>query len=154
MTLRIRRLPIRRGVTKFTFVQVWPRSILVDAGPLIALGKVRDAEHRRALQFATVFRGILITTLPVIAEACHFLSDTKTSLFGQIRDGAIVIEEIGVQDMTRLVQICTKYPQADFADASLIVIAERTGIMQIAMIDDTDFSIYRTRSGKHFTNLF
>lgn len=133
---------------------VWPKSVLVDAGPLIALGRVRDAEHRRALQFAESFSGTLITTLPVIAEACHFLSERKIDLFGQIKDKTIIVEEIGAADMSRLIEICTKYPRADFADASLIVVAERTGIMQIATIDDTDFSVYRTRTGRHFTNLF
>lgn len=39
-------------------------------------------------------------------------------------------------------------------DQKLIVVAEWTGIMQIATMDDTDFSIHRTKSGKHFTNLF
>lgn len=133
---------------------VWPKSVLVDAGPLIALGRVRDAEHRRALKFAESFNGTLITTLPVIAEACHFLSERKIDLFGQIKEKTIIVEAIDAADMSRLIEICTKYPRADFADASLIVVAERTGIMQIATIDDTDFSVYRTRTGRHFTNLF
>ena len=106
------------------------------------------------MQFAESFSGTLITTLPVIAEACHFLSERKIDLFGQIKDKTIIVEEIGAADMSRLIEICTKYPRADFADASLIVVAERTGIMQIATIDDTDFSVYRTRTGRHFTNLF
>ena len=135
-------------------MRVWTKSILVDAGPLIALGKERDDDHQRALRFAASFNGTLITTLPVIAEACHFLRDRKIDLFGQIRDGSISIEDIDIADMSCLTEICNKYPRADFADATLIVVAERTGIMQIATIDDTDFSIYRTRSGKYFTNLF
>ena len=67
---------------------------------------------------------------------------------------SIVIEDIGVNDMARLIEICRKYPGADFADASLVVIAERTGIMDIITLDETDFSVYRTKTGKHFNNLF
>lgn len=143
-----------RGGIKNTCVQVWPKSILVDAGPLIALGRVRDADHRRAMQFAAAYTGTLITTLAVIAEVCHFVRERKIELFAQIRNRTVVLEDIGVADMARLTEICVKYPRADFADASLIVVAERTGIIDIATLDDTDFSVYRTKGGKHFINLF
>lgn len=135
-------------------MQVWPRSILVDAGPLIALAKVRDADHQRAVRFAAAFTGTLITTLPVIAEVCHFTGERKVDLFEQIESGAIVLEDIGAASMKRLREICVKYPRADFADASLIVVAERTGITDIVTLDVADFSVYRTKGGKHFNNLF
>ena len=92
--------------------------------------------------------------MPVIAEACHFVSEKKIELFKQIGIGTILIEDIGASDLPRLIEFCTKYPQADFADASLIVIAERLGITHIATVDATDFFVYRTRTGKHFTNVF
>ena len=135
-------------------MQAWPRSVLVDAGPLVALGRARDADSQRARQFAASFNGVLVTTMPVIAEACHFVREKKIDLFKQIGIGTILIEDIGASDMPRLIEFCVKYPQADFADASLIVIAERLGIMHIATIDEMDFSVYRTKTGKHFTNVF
>ena len=106
------------------------------------------------MRFAASYTGTLITTLAVIAEVCHFVQERKTDLFAQIKNRAIVIEDIGVDDMARLIEICHKYPRADFADASLVVIAERTGITDIVTLDEADFSVYRTKTGKHFNNLF
>lgn len=40
------------------------------------------------------------------------------------------------------------------ADATLIVLAERLDITQIATTDKTDFAAYRTKTGKHFSNVF
>ena len=73
---------------------VWSRSLLVDTGPLIALGKVRDAEHKRAMKFIASFAGLFITTMPVVAEARHFLECGKIGLFEKIQAGAMLIEVI------------------------------------------------------------
>lgn len=45
-------------------------------------------------------------------------------------------------------QILAKYPGADLADASLVIVAERLGVTDLATLDRTDFSIYRTRTGR------
>jgi predicted nucleic acid-binding protein len=43
-----------------------------------------------------------------------------------------------------------RYAQMDFADATLVLIAEKTGITEIFTIDRRDFEAYRTRSGRAF----
>lgn len=42
----------------------------------------------------------------------------------------------------------------DLADASLVWLAEQTGIRDIATFDERDFTIYRLAGGKQFNNLF
>jgi uncharacterized protein len=42
---------------------------------------------------------------------------------------------------------------ADFADASLLALSERSGIELIATFD-SDFDIYRTRTRKRLKNVF
>ena len=130
------------------------KSILVDAGPLIALGTRRDADHQAAISWASSAPAPLVSTWPVIAEAAHFLGSRKRVLFSNIESGAMRIEEIGRSDMPRLIALLDKYPHADFADASLIVIAERLSITDIATVDIADFAIYRTKTGKSFKNVF
>ena len=41
----------------------------------------------------------------------------------------------------------------DYADATLIALAERTGVASIATIDQRDFSVYRIRGRKRFRML-
>lgn len=130
------------------------RSILVDAGPLIALGTPSDHSHRAAISWAANAPPLAISTWAVIAEAAYFLGSRKRSLFTKIEAGTIRIEEIRQADMPRLIAILDKYAQADFADASLVLVAERLDTIEIATLDATDFAIYRTKTGKAFKNVF
>lgn len=150
--LACRRMP--PDATSFICMLLSRKSILVDAGPLIALGTRRDGDHLAAVSWASKAPAPLISTWAVIAEASHFLGPRRRVLFTNIAIGAMRIEEICAPDMPRLIAILDKYPQADFADASLVLIAERLGITEVATLDVTDFAIYRTSSGKPFTNVF
>ena len=49
-----------------------------------------------------------------------------------IDDGFLHVGELQDGDATRLIEITRKYPQADFADATLVVLAEGLGINDIA----------------------
>ena len=97
----------------------------------------------------------MISSWPVVGEVAHFLDDKqRTNLYRMIEDGFLHIEELKNSDATRLIEITRKYPRADLADATLVVLAERLDITQIATTDKTDFAAYRTKTGKHFNNLF
>lgn len=130
------------------------RSILVDAGPLIALGTPSGHDHVAAISWASTAPPLAISTWAVIAEAAYFLGPRKRVLFTKIEAGTIRIEELRQADMPRLIAILDKYPRADFADASLVLVAERLGTVEIATLDATDFAIYRTKTGKAFRNVF
>ena len=71
-----------------------------------------------------------------------------------LEDGFLHLEDVRDSDATRLIEITRKYPQADLADATLVVLAERLGSTNIAALDKTDFAVYRTKTGKPFNNLF
>lgn len=130
------------------------KSILVDAGPLIALGVPRDKHHARAISFAQANTAALVTTWPVITEAAHFLKSDKRRLLELVRSGALIVEEVKRDDMPRMLALIDKYPQADLADASLVLVGERLGITDVATVDVADFSIYRTLTGRAFRNVF
>ena len=38
----------------------------------------------------------------------------------------------------------------DFADATHVLLAEKTGVMEVFTIDRRDFEVYRTRTGRRF----
>ena len=133
----------------------WPRNILVDAGPLVALFLADDRHHRDALEFARKNTANLLTTWPVLTEAAHFLNDKgKLALYEFVSGGGLALEHLAPQDLIRIAAILKKYPGTDLADGSLIVVAERTGINDVATVDRTDFSVFRTRAGRAFTNHF
>ena len=105
-----------------------PRNILADTGPLFALIHAGDADHVRAVQFARSFTGRLITTWPVLTEDSEDVRYMRTST--------------------------AKYESVDLADASLVAVGERLGVLDVIALDRRDFSRYRTRSRQAFTNHF
>jgi hypothetical protein len=127
------------------------RSIIVDAGPLVALFRARDRHHAAAKAVLESTRALLLSTWPVVTEACHFLArDGKRALLSFIRRGALRIEPLSAGDIPRLDELLARYERMDFADATLVLLAEKTGIMEVFTIDRRDFEMYRTRAGRRF----
>lgn len=53
-------------------------SVVVDAGPLIALFDPKDAQHGRCVDVLRGIREPLVTTIPVLTEAFHLLGPAST----------------------------------------------------------------------------
>lgn len=126
--------------------------ILVDTGPLVALLDAGDRDHARCAAAAKRMRGDLLTTWPVITEATYLLAKTPTAqdaLLSKIGDGAIQMAELTADDVPAIRVLMRKYRTLpiDFADASLVRVAEREGIHRIFSLDSRDFSVYR--AGRH-----
>ena len=129
------------------------RSIVVDAGPLIALFRQRDRHHSLVKQFLSMAPGRLVSTLPVVTEVCHFLNQKgKVAFLTWIRRGGLAVQPVGVDDFDEIVTIMTRCGdhEVDFADATLVWLAELVNTLDVMTIDRRDFQIYRPRSGKAF----
>lgn len=133
-----------------------PQKLLVDTGPLIALFVARDTHHRRAVDFTKSCTASLFTTWPIVTEACFMLNARgKGALIAMAETPALHVEDLKAADLGRLRELLAKYPLMDLADASLIVLAERLGVVDIVTIDRTEFeAIYRTKTGQSFVNHF
>lgn len=134
------------------------KSILIDAGPLIALFDKRDVYHARAISFLKHFKGTLFTTWPVITEASHLLDfsvKAQLSLLEWIHRGGLYIIEIETNYLGRLIELTEKYKDVpmDLADATLIVAAEANNIKEIATID-SDFYFYQDIRKRYLKNIF
>lgn len=127
------------------------RSILADTGPVVALFNARDRHHETAKTVLQANPAALVTTWPVVTEACHFLGQAgKHALLAFIMRGGLRLENLTVHDMPEIDALVARYAKMDFADATLVLVAERTGISEIFTIDRRDFAAYRLRSGKRF----
>jgi len=125
------------------------RNIIVDTGPLVALFHARDRHHEAAKAVLESNPAVLVSTWPVITEACHFLAQAgRRALLTFVRRGALRVEALSVEDVPQLDELLARYERMDFADATLVLIAEKTGITEIFTIDRRDFEAYRTRSGR------
>ena len=125
------------------------RNIIVDTGPLVALFHARDKHHEAAKAVLESNPAALVSTWPVITEACHFLAQAgRRALLTFVRRGALRLEALSVEDVPQLDELLARYERMDFADATLVLTAEKTGITEIFTIDRRDFEAYRTRSGR------
>jgi len=86
----------------------------------------------------------------------HLLADARdgpTLLAEFVRSADLVIaESTGVEQILRAAALMRKYSDTpmDFADATLVLLAEATGILDILTLDRRGFSTYRTAEGKKF----
>jgi len=133
-------------------------TVLVDAGPLIALFDKDDYHHKPIKRFMSVNNFKLITTIAVITETSHMLDfnvQTQIDFLKWINEKGIIIHEIQQKDIQRIIELSVKYSDIpmDFADATLVLAAEHTGIRKIISVD-SDFEIYRLPSKERIENIF
>jgi predicted nucleic acid-binding protein len=133
------------------------QSIVVDAGPIIAMFTRSDRHHHAALKFLDRSEGAaLITNLIVVGEVAAVLgrhNDLVASLDWILEN--VEIDSNAGTDLPKAISILEKYKDlpADLADASLVAMCERRGTNLVASVDD-DFDVYRLPKNKRLQNVF
>lgn len=135
-------------------------SALVDTGAIVALINAADRHHAAAADWFRGFRGQLLTTEAVVTETAYVLAASSAHqraallwIQRMVNAGLLRIEPI--TQHARLADIVARYASlpCDYADASLIALAEDSGVAAIATIDQRDFSVYRIKGRKRFNIL-
>lgn len=135
-----------------------PKRAIVDSGPLIALFDRDDSFNEPIQDFLRNYVGTLHTSIAVITEVTHLLDFSvraQLDFLEWIRSGAVTIETIDRDDLANICRMTEKYADLpmDFADATLMHIAEREKISNVVSID-RDFYIYRKNNRSCLKNLF
>ncbi len=133
-------------------------TILIDAGPIIALFDKDDTYHKAVMTFMKGKGFKFITTMPVITEVSHMLDfsiEAQLAFLEWIMKEGVIIHDVKQGDISRIVELVQKYKDLpmDFAYATLVVAAEQTGIKYIVSID-SDFDIYRLPGKVKIDNIF
>jgi hypothetical protein len=129
--------------------------LLLDTGPFVALLDRSERNHERCVAFFRYFRGRLITTEPVLTEAVYLLgpsfSRQKPALDFVLAGGAELIPMVPAL-LKRCAHLMSKYSDVpmDYADATLVAVAEALGIRDVLTLDRRGFSVYRYASRGSF----
>jgi len=130
---------------------------LIDAGPLLATINRNDNWHSGSAALLRRMDCPFYTTLAVITEAMHLLgryagTPGQAALWRLILRGDLMVEHPTQRDLQRMADLMSRYADRpmDFADASLVAVAERLGLNRIVTLDRTDFSIYRLNDRNPF----
>ncbi len=135
------------------------QKIIVDTGFWVALFNKDDNYHADVEEFFTKIDAPLITTMPVITEVCYFLQECDSQKKSQkvvtflsaLKDMKITLFTISDVHLNRLTELISKYSDVpmDFADASLVLLAENLKQDKILTID-SDFNIYRWKCNNSY----
>jgi predicted nucleic acid-binding protein len=130
---------------------------LIDSGPIVAYYNGEDDWHAIAVEFFEKFKGQLVTTEAVVTEVMYCLAqdvDSQSEFLADLHREIYRTEPLAPSDYRLVDELNRKYSDVpgDFADLSLIVIAERLNCVEIVSLD-SDFDIYRAYGKTTFKQL-
>ncbi len=137
--------------------------ILVDSGPLIAAAIEDDRDHRRCVDlFASLHLNTekLLVPQTVVAEVAYTIqklggTDQELLFLQALADGDLALVDLVAEDIPRVIELVETY--RDFplgtTDASVIAIAERLDVTEIATLDHRHFPNVRPRHANYLTLL-
>lgn len=136
-------------------------STLIDSGPLVAAANRKDRDHDRRLRLLQELPSPLLIPATVLIEACWVIGDRVGAHAHALFLGAVAAElerdrymlvDLLPSDLARMAELVTKYSalRLDPTDASVIAIAERLNVRQVATLDRRDFSVVRPRHAEAF----
>ena len=121
---------------------------LLDTGPLVAILDRSQESHDRCVEVLEGITGAMLTTEAVLTEATHLLSGLKDGpglCLEFVLGGGAVLVPATLASLRRSQALVRKYRDVpmDFADATLVTLAEETRVAKVFTLDRRGFSVYR-----------
>jgi predicted nucleic acid-binding protein len=126
--------------------------LIVDTGPLVATADTTDPDHDACVELLETAPGPLLTTGLVIAGAAYLIARQtgpvgEVALYADIIEGRLHVDALTLEDWQRVRELVETYADLGLggADASIIAIAERHRVREIATLDERHFRVVRPR---------
>ena len=135
------------------------KSVVVDSGFLIGLFDETDPLHGRCRGFLRDYRGQFLTTEAVLTEALALLSHAQQlrclDWLGDAAQAGLLVVDREPVDFRAVEKLARKYADQpmDFADASVVLLATRSGVREILTADRRDFAVYRLSGRPRFIDV-
>jgi hypothetical protein len=129
--------------------------VLADTGAILAILDGDDRWHPLCLDTFGQLRLPMLTSEAVLTELFHLFAKAPhqmRSAWTFVRSGALSLATIGGDELARLNELMVRYADRpmDFADATLVYLAERESISTVFTVDHADFSTYRIGGRRRF----
>jgi predicted nucleic acid-binding protein len=128
---------------------------LIDTGAILALLDRTDRWHDSCVDAFRQLRLPLLTSQAVLTELFHLVGDDRREMEAAwkfVRSGAVVlgtIEGSELHHMRALMSRSWDRPM-DFADATLVYLANRESLSVILTVDHRDVTTYRIEGKRRF----
>lgn len=128
---------------------------LIDTGAIIAFLSRDDRWHQRSVDAMASLHLPLATSAAVLTELFHLIGRfplQRAVVWDFLRSDTITVLPIDDADLPELEALMDRYADRamDFADATLVRLAEREGLTTIFTIDHDDFETYRIGARRRF----
>jgi hypothetical protein len=132
--------------------------VLMDTGPWVALIDRSESRHEECAKWLEQFKGEIFSTEAVLTEVLYLLNFSlvaQKAALDFILTGAIILVPSSIDSLTRAKKLMEKYRDCpmDFADATIVLLAQDLSIDNIVSFDRKHFSIYRFFKTRSFTVL-
>jgi uncharacterized protein len=129
--------------------------VILDTGPWVALIDRSEERHAECLRWLEEFKGEIYTSEAVLTEVLYLLNfslQAQTAAIDLILQGLIIPVPASLASLKRAKRLMEKYHDSpmDYADATLVCLAEDLEIREIVTFDKRDFTIFRLPSGRSF----
>lgn len=132
--------------------------LLLDTGGLVSLLDRGQHRHREFVEFYSAWTGPVVSTEAVLTEATHLLSRAPRGIEACLEfflSGGAALVPMSRMALDRCRQLVAKYDDLpmDYADATLVALAEELETGLVLTTDRTDFAIYRWLGRRSFSPL-
>jgi predicted nucleic acid-binding protein len=132
-----------------------PANALVDTGAILALLDRNDRWHEACVNAFRQLRLPLLTSQAVLTELFHLVGDSRAdmeSAWNFVRSGALLLGIIEDAELAQLRTLMSRYwgRPMEFADATLVHLANRESLSVILTVDQDDFATYRLDGKRRF----
>lgn len=130
--------------------------LLLDTGALVCLLDRSQNRHEEFVRFFDDWAGEVVSSEAVLTEATHLLGrlpgGTKACLDFFLAGGALLVPTTpaSLRRSRDLIEAYDDLPM-DFADSTLVALAEELDTNRVFTTDRKDFSLYRIRGRGHFS---
>ncbi|QWF21795.1 PIN domain-containing protein [Nocardioides sp. LMS-CY] len=129
--------------------------IICDTGPIFAAADRRDADHHACVELFTGLRLAgrrLLLPQTVMAEVGYMLEAKVGTFVDSVANGSFELVNLTRSDTARIAELVARYDDLPLgtADASVIALAERFGVAEIATLDRRHFRVVRPRHVEAF----
>jgi len=129
--------------------------LLLDTGALVSLLDRTQRDHQACTRFFESWEGSVLSSEAVLTEATHLLGGIpggrRACLDFFLAGGAVLVPATPAS-LRRARELINQYASLpmDYADATLVVLAEEIGSDVIFTTDRRDFGVYRIRGRRPF----
>ncbi len=129
--------------------------ILCDTGPIVAAAVRSDARYHQCTELFTALRlsdRRLLVPMTVVAEVGYLLEQRvgpalESAFLDAVGNGDFEAVPLEKADFIRMAELVRQYHDLPLGttDASVIALAERLGVQEVATIDRRHFTVVRPR---------